>query len=81
MEETNQSPFYGKPWNITRKFRTYEQAFAEVQQIILEAAESGKVVKTKIKRAGDGRFVIKTPNETVKLVPEKKQRKYKKKKT
>tara|TARA_Y100001951_G_C11195427_1_gene213985 strand:+ start:512 stop:757 length:246 start_codon:yes stop_codon:yes gene_type:complete len=81
MEETNQSPFYGRPWNIEGKFRTYEQAFAEVQQLLLRAVNSGFVIKTKIKRASDGRFVVKTRNETIKLVPEKNKRKHKKKKT
>jgi len=70
MEETKQPPFYGVPWKIEGKFRTYEQAFAEVQQLLMQAANSGTVLNTKIKLATDGRFVVKTRNETLKLVSE-----------
>ena len=78
MEENKQSPFQGKPWKIEGKFRTYEQAFAEVQQLLMHAAECGTVLNTKIKLASDGRFVVKTRNETLKLVPDENKKRTKK---
>ena len=56
MSEENKDPLYGKAWTIFKKCRTYEQAFAEVQQII----NSGQNCQTKIRRRSDNTFVVKT---------------------
>ncbi len=56
MSEENIDPLYGKAWTILKKCMTYEQALAEVQQIL----NRGDKVQTKIKRRSDDTFVVKT---------------------
>ena len=74
MSEENKDPLYGKTWTIFKKCRTYEQAFAEVQQII----SSGQKCQTKIKRRSDDTFVVKTRSLEVPVSKnEKKKRKTK----
>jgi len=56
MSEENKNPLYGKPWKISGKYKTYEEAFTEVQQIM----NSGQKCQTKIRRKSDDTFVVKT---------------------
>ena len=56
LSEENKDPLYGKPWTISRKCRTYEEAFTEVQLIM----NSGQKCQTKIRRRADNTFVVKT---------------------
>tara|TARA_R110002074_G_scaffold148580_1_gene300079 strand:+ start:870 stop:1130 length:261 start_codon:yes stop_codon:yes gene_type:complete len=56
LSEENKDPLYGKPWTIFKKCKTYEQAYAEVQQIL----NSDQKYQTKIRRRADDTFVVKT---------------------
>ena len=56
LSEENKDPLNGKPWTISRKCRTYEEAFTEVQLIM----NSGQKCQTKIRRRADNTFVVKT---------------------
>ena len=53
---TKEGKKQGTPWTIKATCRTYEQAFAEVQQLL----NSGQKYETKIKRRSNGTFVVKT---------------------
>ena len=64
MSEENKDPLYGKPWKNLKNCRTYEEAFAEVQQIL----NRGEKVQTKIKRRSDDTFVVKTRSLEVPVV-------------
>ena len=55
MTETTK-PKQGKPWKISGKYKTYEEAFTEVQFIV----NSGQKCQTKIRRRADNTFVVKT---------------------
>ena len=77
MSEENIDPLYGKTWTILKKCRTYEQAFAEVQQIL----NRGDKVQTKIKRRSDDTFVVKTRSLEVPVSKNEKRKRKTKQRT
>ena len=77
MSEENIDPLYGKAWTIFKKCRTYEQAFAEVQQIL----NRGDKVQTKIKRRSDDTFVVKTRSLEVPVSKNEKRKRKTKQRT
>ncbi len=70
MSEENKDPLYGKPWKNFATCKTYEQAFAEVQQLL----NAGQKIQTKIKRKADDTFVVKIRSSEVKTVKNGKQK-------
>ena len=75
MSEENKSPLYGKPWTTIKNCKTYEEAFAEVQQLL----NSNQKYQTKIRRRPDETYTVKVRSlELPERNNEKKKRKAKK---
>ena len=77
MSEENKDPLYGKAWTIFKKCRTYEQAFAEVQQIM----NSGQKCQKKIRGKSDDTFVVKTRSLEVPVSKNEKRKRKTKQRT
>ena len=56
MSEENKDILRGKPWKVLKNYKTYEEAYEKVQQLISEDEK----IQTKIRRKSDDTFVVKT---------------------